>query len=145
MHIFRRRAAKEAEVRQAQSLEAGLATLPASSRPLDTPTRNMLRALATEVVDRSEASRAQSLGLDASGSSAVVLICREPGLSVGDLAVRLGRSHSATVRVVDRLEEAGLVKRARTKSDARRSSACGPDRLACTMNGVCKGFRAHIH
>ena len=129
MHIFRRRAAKEAEVRRAESLEAGLATLPASSRPLDTPTRNMLRALATEVVDRSEASRAQSLGLDASGSSAVVLICREPGLSVGDLAVRLGRSHSATVRVVDRLEEAGLVKRARTKSDARRAT------LALTATG----------
>ena len=122
MHIFRRRAAKEAEVRQAESLEVGLAALPASSKPLDTPTRNMLRALSTEVVDRTEQSRADSLGLDTSGSAAVGLICREPGLSVGDLATRLGRSHSATVRVVDRLEAGRLVKRSRTKADARRAT-----------------------
>jgi DNA-binding MarR family transcriptional regulator len=129
MHIFRRRSTREAEVRQAESVEAGLAVLPASSRPLGTPTRNMLRALATEVVDRTEASRAASLGLDTSGSAALVLISREPGLSVGDLAVRLGRSHSATVRVVDRLEEARLVKRSRTRSDARRAT------LALTVAG----------
>jgi len=122
MHIFKHRAAQEAEVRQADSVEDGLAALPASSKPLDTPTRNMLRALATEVVDRTEASRAESLGLDASGSAAVVMISREPGLSVGDLALRLGRSHSATVRIVDRLEEARLVKRTRTRSDARRAT-----------------------
>ncbi len=122
MHIFRRRSAKEAEIRHTGSLEAGLAALPASSKPLDTPTRNLLRALATEVVDRTEQGRAEAVGLDASGSAAVGLMCREPGLSVGDLAVRLGRSHSATVRVVDRLEEARLVKRTRTKADGRRAT-----------------------
>ena len=57
MHIFRRRAAKEAEVRQAESLEAGLAALPASSRPVGVATRNRLRAVATEIVDRADETR----------------------------------------------------------------------------------------
>jgi DNA-binding MarR family transcriptional regulator len=62
------------------------------------------------------------------------LVGGEPGLSVQALAERLDRSHSATVRVVDRLEDAGLVERSRSRADARRATlsltAAGRERLA---------------
>ena len=43
----------------------------------------------------------------------------EPGLSIGDLASRIGRSHAGTVRLIDRLEKRHLVERRREKSDKR--------------------------
>lgn len=43
----------------------------------------------------------------------------EPGLSIVDLASRIGRSHAGTVRLIDRLEKRHLVQRRREKSDKR--------------------------
>ena len=128
MHIFGRRAAKEAELRRQEPREDVLGARPASSRPLDAATRNLLRVVATAALDRTASARADALGVDATGVDAVTLLMREPGLSVGDLAARLDRSHSATVRVVERLEGAGLVERNRSRSDARRATLALSDR-----------------
>jgi DNA-binding MarR family transcriptional regulator len=43
-----------------------------------------------------------------------------PGLSLGDLALRMGVTLSTMSLVVDRLERLGLIRRARDRADARR-------------------------
>ena len=53
------------------------------------------------------------------GAEAMLRLRYEPGLSIGDLASRIGRSHAGTVRLVDRLEKRHLVERRREKSDKR--------------------------
>lgn len=53
------------------------------------------------------------------GTEAMLCLRYEPGLSIVDLASRIGRSHAGTVRLIDRLEKRALVERRREKSDKR--------------------------
>jgi len=83
--------------------------------------RNLLGAVAVAVADeiRDEADRAA--GHSAAGPAALTALLIHEGASVDKLARVLGLSHSGTVRLVDRLESDGLVRRL-PASDARAVS-----------------------
>lgn len=70
---------------------------------------NMLGALAVAIDDLVQAG---------SREAALVSLDSHPGRSVAELSRALGRSHSATVRLVDGMAAAGLVER-RTGADSR--------------------------
>ena len=81
---------------------------------------NLLGALALAVADRLRgATEQQADGLAASEPAALVTLAHYPGQSIGSLGRTLGLGHSGAVRLVDRMEAAGLVRRA----------AAGPGRM----------------
>jgi MarR family transcriptional regulator, negative regulator of the multidrug operon emrRAB len=74
---------------------------------------NLLGALALAVTDRlREATEQQQDGLAASGPAALVTLAHYPGQSILALGRTLGLTHSGAVRLTDRLEAAGLLRRA---------------------------------
>jgi DNA-binding MarR family transcriptional regulator len=78
----------------------------------------MLGALALAVVDRLREAVAAERERSLSGSAALIHLRLRPGQPIDFLARVLGVSHPAAVRLVDRLEEEGLVER-RAGADAR--------------------------
>lgn len=73
---------------------------------------NLLGALALAVADRlRQAAGAPEDGLAGPEPAALVTLAHYPGQSVGDLAQTLGLTHSGAVRLADRMEAAGLVRR----------------------------------
>jgi DNA-binding MarR family transcriptional regulator len=52
-----------------------------------------------------------AVGLEQSDAAALNVVLAEPGISIRGLAQVLGLSHSATVRVADRLQGKGLIRR----------------------------------
>jgi DNA-binding MarR family transcriptional regulator len=91
-------------------------------------TANLLGALALAVADLiREATEARGDGLAATEPAALVTLAHYPGQSVLSLGRTLGLTHSGAVRLVDRMEQAGLVRRA----------AAGPGRtLALSLTGA---------
>ena len=85
-------------------------------------TANILGALAVLIQDRVEGSWQASLDLSPMAAAALVQIENEPGCSIELVAGRIGLTHSATVRVVDKLAERGLVEKDRARKDARAQS-----------------------
>ena len=79
---------------------------------------NLLAALATSLADQIHSATEEAAGHGARAPAALTSILRRPGQSVGELSARLELSHSATVRLVDRLEADGLVVR-RPGADGR--------------------------
>jgi MarR family transcriptional repressor of emrRAB len=73
---------------------------------------NRLGALALHVSDRVAAAAAAGAGRGAMAPAALVALSRERRRPIEYLRRVLGLSHPATVRVVDRLSEDGLVRRA---------------------------------
>lgn len=82
-------------------------------------TLNMLGALAISLADRIAAGAQAASNLHDSAASALVLITNHPGESFDTVLHTLGLTHSGAVRLVDRLEAAGLVERRRSENDAR--------------------------
>ena len=72
---------------------------------------NLLGALAVALADRIAAATEETLGESATAVAALVTVAQFPGSSLEELRHALGLSHSATVRVVDRLAARGLVTR----------------------------------
>lgn len=73
---------------------------------------NLLGALALAVSDRiREATELQTEGLARSEPAALVSLAQYSGQPVGVLGQTLGLTHSGAVRLSDRLEAAGLVRR----------------------------------
>jgi DNA-binding MarR family transcriptional regulator len=72
---------------------------------------NLLGALAVGLADRIAAATEETLGESATAVAALVTTAQSPGSSIEELRHGLGLSHSATVRVVDRLAARGLVTR----------------------------------
>jgi MarR family transcriptional repressor of emrRAB len=72
---------------------------------------NLLGALAVGLADRIAAATEETLGESATAVAALVTIAQYPGSSIEELRHALGLSHSATVRVVDRLAARDLVTR----------------------------------
>jgi MarR family transcriptional regulator, negative regulator of the multidrug operon emrRAB len=72
---------------------------------------NLLAALATSLSDQIHVATEDAAEHGASAPAALAAILRRPGQSIGELRARLELSHSATVRLVDRLAEDGLVVR----------------------------------
>ena len=85
-------------------------------------TLNAFGALALAVADRMQEAMASVAGHGASGPAALVALDGlAGGGSIDALRRLLGITHSGTVRLVDRLADAGLVER-RVGSDARTVS-----------------------
>jgi MarR family transcriptional regulator, negative regulator of the multidrug operon emrRAB len=80
---------------------------------------NTLGALALAIEDRVEVLVAERAGIGRSSGAALASLSVRGGMSIERLRRILGLSHSACVRLIDRLEVAGLARR-----------APGPDRRA---------------
>jgi DNA-binding MarR family transcriptional regulator len=85
-------------------------------------TANILGALAVLIQDRVEGLWQSALDLSPMAAAALVQIDNEPGSSIEAVAGRIGLTHSATVRVIDKLVERGLVEKDRARKDARAQS-----------------------
>jgi MarR family transcriptional repressor of emrRAB len=72
---------------------------------------NLLGALSVALADRIAAATEQAVGESATAVAALVNAAQFPGTSIEQLRHSLGLSHSAAVRVVDRLVTRGLVER----------------------------------
>jgi MarR family transcriptional repressor of emrRAB len=72
---------------------------------------NLLGALVTGLHDRLVVALNESSGLTAEDPAALVTLYWEPNITIRRLSDVLDRSHPATVRIVDRLEDAGLARR----------------------------------
>jgi DNA-binding MarR family transcriptional regulator len=85
-------------------------------------TANILGALAVLIQDRVEGAWQSALDLSPMAAAALVQIEGEPGCPIELVAGRIGLTHSATVRVIDKLAERGLVEKDRARKDARAQS-----------------------
>lgn len=81
-------------------------------------TTNLLGALALAITDRIRSGMKTAFNRSGESAAAVVILGYVPGLSVELLRQVLALSHPGTVRLVDRLEEDGLVER-RKAADGR--------------------------
>jgi MarR family transcriptional repressor of emrRAB len=79
--------------------------------PDDDRLLNLLGALAVGLGDRIAAATEETAGESPTTVAALTTIAQLPGCSIEELRHALGLSHSATVRVVDRLAARGLVTR----------------------------------
>jgi DNA-binding MarR family transcriptional regulator len=77
----------------------------------DRRTANLLGAFALAVADRVEAAAERAAARPIGEVAALVAIGNHPGQTIDALRLVIGLSHSAAVRLVDRLEAAGLVER----------------------------------
>lgn len=84
-------------------------------------TANLLGALSTEVCARLDAINKEHPNANSSALAALNVLAYYDGCSNGALAQALRLSHTATVRLVDKLEADGLVKS--TAADDKRSVA----------------------
>jgi DNA-binding MarR family transcriptional regulator len=114
-------------------------------------TANILGALALLIQDRVESAWHAELDLSPMAAAALVQIDNEPGASIELIASHIGLTHSATVRVIDRLAERGLVEKDRARKDARaqslRLSKAGKrtaERLHAARNRVTDGLLAGL-
>ena len=106
---------------------------------------NLLGALALSVVDRMDAAIEAPAG-SLTRSAALVLLDDVPGCSIEWLARSLDLSHSATVRLVDRLVTAGLARRdpgpdrrttaLRLTADGRLAMTRVRERRAAVLRGI---------
>jgi len=72
---------------------------------------NLLGALSVALADRIEAATQEVVDESATAVAALATVAQFPGTSIEALRRSLGLSHSAAVRVVDRLAARGLVER----------------------------------
>lgn len=83
---------------------------------------NWLGTLAVLIQDRVEARWQAELDLSPMSAAALVQIEQEAGCAIEAVAGRIGLSHSATVRLIDKLVERDLVAKDRGRDDARQQS-----------------------
>jgi DNA-binding MarR family transcriptional regulator len=101
---------------------------PGGSPPTNASPANLVGALALAVVDRTTEAVADAAGYSLSGSAALSAlrhIVEVP--SIERLSQVLGLSHSGTVRLVDRLEREGYVRRERGVDGRSAAVALTPD------------------
>jgi len=103
---------------------------------------NSLSALALMIGDASTAAVRAATGLSPQELAALVLIRNRPGCSVTWLHERLGLTQSGAVRLIDRLQELGLVNRARTAGRREVSLSISPRGEAVADRGVSARGRA---
>ena len=103
-------------------------------------TANLLGALAGEITDRIERQGKLHPNQTSSATAALNVIGFYEGCSNGALSRALGLSHTATVRLVDKLEHAGLV-RSETGADKRsvalRLTGLGRERARSVIRERC--------
>ncbi len=79
---------------------------------------NLAGALSVAITDRVNAAAEEIVGMGGEAPAAIVQIGTTPGLTITALGSTLGLTHSATVRVVAKLERNKLVRKVRGE-DAR--------------------------
>jgi DNA-binding MarR family transcriptional regulator len=79
--------------------------------PDELRTANLLGAAALAVTDLVLAGATAAAGTSSSGAAALVVLHAAPGLSVTELGRRVGLTQSAAARMVESLEQRGLVQR----------------------------------
>ncbi len=89
---------------------------------MDAYSNNLLGALSLALTDRVSAALETTLGVGANAGPALLSIGTRPGESIDQLSHVLGLTHSATVRIVDRLAQRGWVRRDRGGNDGRTAS-----------------------
>jgi MarR family transcriptional regulator, negative regulator of the multidrug operon emrRAB len=72
---------------------------------------NLLGALSLAVADGVGTVTADSAGFGSASPAALVTLFNSPGLTISALARIVGLTHPGTVRLVDRLADAGLLRR----------------------------------
>ncbi|MFG1932894.1 MarR family winged helix-turn-helix transcriptional regulator [Mycobacterium sp. NPDC048908] len=97
-------------------------------------TANLVGALSVAVTDRIKWAVFDGANLGGEAVAALVAIGHSPGMTITQLGSVLERSHPAAVRIVDRLQDAKLVKRDRASGDRR----------SVTLTLTSRGF-AHRH
>ncbi len=80
---------------------------------------NLLGAVATTIATRIEQGIDKLGGHSLTHESALVAISQHPNESIDTLSKVLGLTHSGAVRLINTLEKEELVKRVRSKQDAR--------------------------
>ena len=80
---------------------------------------NLVGALALGVTDRVRSTIADDLAPGGEGSAALIVLGHAPGMSIDQLCRVLRLSHPGTVRLVDRLANAGLAVRSVAQHDRR--------------------------
>jgi DNA-binding MarR family transcriptional regulator len=101
-------------------------------------TANLLGALALALSDRMTEEAETRAEHGAAAPAALVSVGADPGLSVGALAQIIGITHSATVRLVDRLAGDGLMERCAGvdgRSVGLRLTRRGAARRRAILNG----------
>lgn len=83
---------------------------------------NWLGTLAVLIQDRVEARWQAELDLSPMSAAALVQVEQEAGCAIDLVATRIGLSHSATVRLIDKLVERDLVAKDRARDDQRAQS-----------------------
>src|SRR5689334_14121957 len=124
-------------------------------------TANLLAAASVRVADLVHASTAFVTGRGAQAPAALVLLDRPEERTIEDLRQALSLSHSATVRLVDRLVQDGLVERGpgrdgrtvtprltgsgrRTAAAVRRARARAVERLLASLEPAERDQLAHL-
>lgn len=97
---------------------------------------NPLSALALLIGDSGNAAVRAATGLSPQEMAALVLVRNRPGCSVSWLHERLGLTQSGAVRLLDRLQEDGLVTRNRTAGRREVSLAITPSGEALVGRGT---------
>src|SRR5262245_21580100 len=85
-------------------------------------TANILGALSLLILDRVQSTWQETLDLSPMAAATLSQIEWDPGCSIETVAHRNGLSHSATVRIVDRLAERDLLTKDRARKDGRQQS-----------------------
>lgn len=83
---------------------------------------NWLGTLAVLIQDRVETRWQEELDLSPMSAAALCQVEQEPGCAIEPVATRIGLSHSATVRLIDKLVERDLVAKDRAREDQRQQS-----------------------
>lgn len=83
---------------------------------------NWLGTLAVLIQDRVETRWQKELDLSPMSAAALCQVEQESGCAIELVASRIGLSHSATVRLIDKLVERGLVAKDRAREDQRQQS-----------------------
>lgn len=92
---------------------------------------NLVGALILTLSDRMREATEEVLGHAGEAAAALLTIAQQPGGTVEDLRLAIGRSQPATVRIVDRLVQLGLVERrpsGRGPAVALHATAAGAER-----------------
>jgi DNA-binding MarR family transcriptional regulator len=79
---------------------------------------NLLGALALAVTDELQQAAASAADLTSTQAGALNILAQSPGRTIRELSDVLELSHPGTVRLIDRLQDDGLVER-RSGTDAR--------------------------
>jgi len=83
---------------------------------------NILGALSVLILDRVQARWQEELDLSPMAVAALLQVEWEPGCAIEVVARSIGLSHSATVRIIDKLVERDLLSKDRARQDARVQS-----------------------